>query len=496
MEQIITAETLFEHADYKRASLTAKKAMDKLMKVGNYTEAVRALEIRANSMHALQDSEKATMLLGEVLGEFKQKGETHFEILVTSLIADASLSKGDTQGALRKAEEAKELAKDRRDGIGEAVALRTLAKINIQLGELDEAIRFSYRVADIMQECKDLEAQAFELYSIAQLHLHARQFSDSIVSAKKAVSLFRKVANKEAEANAFRVGAEASWHAGVLRVASWQEGRNDCALSMCLAALELYKYVGNVQKQIATGIMVAKLFFELHDYEEASEMAMAMWQISMKANSSKAEIMESIKLYIDALTSRHSARKSTATLKTQRGWLQAAVDAAKELVALSMHLPKPEQAEANRILAKALLVKETALSDGSVAHALQAAEKYLDCAVQSQDRGLQAAALLLLAELHFHNKDINAAIEANNRAEEMYKDAMDVFGQAKVESLRSKFRFSDQWSKVRVKASDGSLRKAIDVEKEAMPAIATGWKNATLYIHFDNLQARAAKNIG
>merc|ERR1711907_245955 len=107
----------------------AKKAMDKLMKAANNTAAIRALEIRVNAMYALQDYEKAIVLLGEVLAEFKRKGDRHYEVLAMSLMADAFLSKGDAEEALRKAEEAKELAKDQRDRTGEAVALRTLAKI-------------------------------------------------------------------------------------------------------------------------------------------------------------------------------------------------------------------------------------------------------------------------------------------------------------------------------------------------------------------------------
>jgi hypothetical protein len=242
--------------------------------------------------------------------------------------------------------------------------------------------------------------------------------------------------------------------------------------------------------------MTAKLLLELQEFEEAYERAVELWQTSARTNSSKAQVMETIKISIDALTNRYSARKSTSTLKSQKGWVQAAVDAAHQLVAVSIDTAKTEQAEANRMLAKSLLIKGNLLADDSFPLAVQAAEKYLALAAELQDRSLEAAACLLLAEAHLGNQDINAAIEANTRAADIYKDMSDLSGQAKVEALRQKFRFSDQWRKVRVKAADGTMRSVVDVEKEAMPSIARGWQQATVYIHFDNLAGRAAKNIG
>lgn len=500
MDQVTAAQTLLEKSDYRKASLMAKKAMDNLLKVGNHAEAIRALEIRVNAMYAIQDYEKAISVLREVLSEFKQKGERHGVVLVTSLIADANLSKGDAREALQKAEEAKEYAKDERDRLGEAVALRTLRKIKLHLDQLEEAIELSHRVADIMQECKDPEAQGFEMYSIAQLHLRAKQFDECIVAARKAASLFRseEVCNSDAEAHALRVGAQAFWHTGVLRQASWQEGKTDCALSMCLAACQLYKVIGNAQDQFGTGIMATRLLLELSEFDEAYEMAVELRQLAKKKDFSMSLLIEAITLSIEALTSRQKARKDTATLKSQRAWLQAAVDAANELVGVSKGVSKIEQAEANRVLANSLLVKERLSKDGSFALAQQAAEKYLALAVGLQDQSLEANACLLLSEVHFANKDINAAIQAIDRADELYKASTDLVGRAKVESLRMTFRFSDQWHKVRVKAADGSLRNADEVEKATLPTIATEWQEvkATVYIHFDNLQARAAKNIG
>jgi len=285
-------------------------------------------------------------------------------------------------------------------------------------------------------------------------------------------------------------------YSGVLRQTNWQDSRNDCALSMFLAACELYKAVGSTQDQIATGIMTAKLLLELREFEEAHERAVALWQMS-GTSSSRATTMEAIKISINALTGRYSARKSTSTLKSQKLWLQAAVDAANQLVAVSLETGKVEQAEANQMLANTLLIKGSALKDDSFALAVQPAEKYLAQAVDLQDQSLEAAACLLLSEVYFGNQDINAALEANERAAKIYKASSNPSGIAKSEALQSKFRLSDQWRKVRVKDAEGKLRNVVEVEREYMPALATGFgKEATLYIHFYNMSARAAKNIG
>jgi tetratricopeptide (TPR) repeat protein len=291
MEQVVSAAAFLQNGDYKQATLMAQKAMNKLKKSGNVTDLFQALEIRVNAMYATQDYDKAAEVLRSVLTEYKGSGEKKGEVLVTCLLADALLNKGETEAAMAKAEEAKELAKDQRDRSGEAVALRTLSKIHMRLNNLDEALNLGYRVSDIMEESKDYESQAFELTSLAELHQQAGQDNECIAAVRKAAKLFQKVPNRDGEAQALRIGAEASWASGVIRKSTWDSGDDEGALPMSTRALDLFRSLGNLDGQIAMATMQGQLLLQLNEFDEAYQVAIETSEMLPRVDSTAEQMV-------------------------------------------------------------------------------------------------------------------------------------------------------------------------------------------------------------
>jgi tetratricopeptide (TPR) repeat protein len=468
------------------------KALSKLKDGSNAANTIRALEVMARARCATQDALKASKILKEYRDEFRQKGDKNNEVVAFSLEAECCLSNGDIEAALSKVAEGLELAVTERNKMGEAAILRVKSKILIQKGSTDEAITVGKTVAHILKECRDFEGQAIELLSVAESLHWLAQYDECITTAKQSVKIFRNIGHRHGEANALRLGADAAWAHGVLRKVSWQ-GDDEGALPMATAALESYKEAGIVDGQLETGSMIAQVLLQMGEYEESLQMCEETHKKAMEAGN-RAVAAETLKTSVKSHIGRIDGRRSTATQKTLVQWGDNAVQVASALEGMWVTADKASQSEAQYIKGSALLARGQVAKEANFQNAVAAADKSVQCAREAQVRKLEAAALVLKAEIHFAMAEINPAADALERAGQIYKEDMDVDGHEKGADLLRKFRASHLWAKRKPKLTDGKAAEASDI-----PLGATGLDSVArgrLHVHFDNLRGRAAKNIG
>jgi len=492
MDSVSSAERLLKDGAPKKAAAMASKALAKLKQTGSAADVVSALQVLTRAHCATQDIQKSQAILKDFRAEFQRKGEQQSETLVICLQGDCYLANGDIEDALSMANEALELAVGQRDKKGEAAALATKAKISTQTGNTDEAITHRRAVAYILHECKDYEGEALELLSVAELHFWQAQHGECVSTAKRAAKIFRDVGHKHAEAGALRVGAEAAWAQGVMKQVRWG-GEDDGALPMAMASLELYKEAGIVEGQIDLSNMIAQVLLQMGDFEEASQMVeVAMDKAQMVGN--RAALGLALKTGVHALIGRMNARGANATQKSMRELADKATSAASSLVDLWANADKASQSEAHYVNGSALFARGQALKEKKFENALMAADRSVELAREAQQRKSEAAALVLKAQIHFAMSEINPAADALEAADAIYKEEMDVDGKENTSNILRKMRGSYEWSKRKVTPKlDGSGKPAA---VEGVPIGATGLNSAYVYIHFDELRGRAAKNIG
>jgi tetratricopeptide (TPR) repeat protein len=496
MQSLRQAEQLLKDGEAKKAGFMASKALAKLKQDGSAADVVSALEVMTRAYCTTQDAVKALAILKDCRSEFQRKGDRHSEVLITSLQAEAHLATGSSDEALSRAEEALEMAVQDRDRLAEAAALRAKAKVCSFTGNSDETVTLSKTVAHILYECKDFEGQGLELLTVAETHFYLAQYSECIATAKQAAKIFREVGHTNAEANALRMGAEAAWAQGSLNQVSWR-GKDEGALPMAREALELYKKTGMVDGQVETCGMIAQVLLQMEEFEQAQSAGL---EALKKARESGNRVIqaESLKTIVNALLGRLTYRISTATQTSLKEIGDAAVEVASQLEVLWATADEASLCEASYVKANALLERARALHETKLDNAVASADLSVHCAKEAQLRKWEAAALCLKADIHFQMKDINPAADAVDEAFRIYKEDGDMEGLDAVKKLFAKFRSSYEWSKRKVKVTDGKDAGMVDTDYTAIPVGATGLDIARgyLHIHFDNLRGRAAKNIG
>lgn len=192
---------------YDEANIKAAEALEYFRKEGDKREIAIALFVNGCSQHLAGEDQQAVKTLKEARGIFKGIGETMLQIRCVHMLANIHIELGNSQEAVRQAQEAVTLCRKIKDQSHEVTMLIFKAQCHIAVvakrveegvektmeehgDELDLALAASRGALKIAQKLDDVYLQAASHYEVAEVELICAEFEASEKAINEALRLF------------------------------------------------------------------------------------------------------------------------------------------------------------------------------------------------------------------------------------------------------------------------------------------------------------------
>jgi len=346
------------------------------------------------------EAEEALKAAEDALALFRQRGDLTGVADTLRIVIGAHRMKGLTAQATEVAMKELEGFKSTKNSRGEAAMRLAAAEVLLEESKPEEASTPLKEALEIFQRLEDKKMQATAQLALASVHAMSDNPQDATDAAKTAVFLCIEAGDKKAEAKAWH--ALANMH---LMYESPEEGFQAAQKSMaCCEETEDEKG----QAMALNCMALAQL--ELEDPEEAQRYANEASAVSRRIGYAKGEV-DSVQTLVN--------------IQTERGDRQEALSVAKEGVVWC------QKNGSKRVEASALEVLVAAhLSNREAEEALRACWEAMEILRDLGDRRAHSASLIKVSMLHLVNSQEDWAMESVQEAAEIFKELEDVKGEA------------------------------------------------------------------
>ncbi|CAE8620932.1 unnamed protein product [Polarella glacialis] len=380
------------------------------------------------------DAKKAMIIAQEACEHFELKKDKRGQVMALSTLATALVAKDDCEEAVRVVEQAQAVVQEIGDKRWEAGILQELASIHMLRESYEEASMAANDAVAIYQDLKDRQGEAMGMNTLAQVALAKNDLDKAVQIAQEQRAIFQEIGDKVKEA------------ACLLTVSTvyGSEEKYDDAMAVAREAQEISVEAKDRSGEARALNVIADLLCDQKDFEGAAEAAKEMRAKLRETGDKAAEVgairvLANIHLAADAageavraanealaLAKKVHDKKSVAEnmLLVSEANLQLVIqDNPKALAKGSEKSLRPAKEAYNvaksighgPLMGSAMYqVANVQLMTARLDEALAAAREAVDIFRQVDERIQEAAAVLLIADIHHQGGAEEKALDAAN----------------------------------------------------------------------------------